>query len=333
MPYDYGQNYGGQGSRTTDWRTYQQLRQGDRTGRTGEDFARGLLGGPAGWYEVGSGNSIGGISSGIFSGTTLNDAMTEDVYNSMSPEEWQAFAHMSNQQQMEFIHNRAREVGAGRVQAQAGQRTANDAAAKEAQFQQWRKGQMDKLQAFADEMGMSVDELAKRGDLGLQNVTNQGNRVASAQAYGAGLSGGGISALNNQKAVADAQAQYQMQRNQLGLQARGQLLDQLGGLAHEREDMRRYEQGMDMNMQQAQAAAMQQRYQQGLAQSGGMLGLVGGVAGAYFGKSPEAAQAGYQLGSGLGQQQYANQNPYSPYRYRYPSGGGRSSGYGLGGGQ
>lgn len=209
--------------------------------------------------------------------------------------------------------------------------TPQDAAAKaqvdkEAAFQQWRQSTMQRLDAFSKEMGLPVEELIKRGDLGVMNAGNNAISSAGSAAYGAGLDSGGVSSMNTQRAVTDAQSKYQLARQGLGLQATQGLLGEMGNMAHETEDTRRYEQGLNMSLQQANEQARQMRFAQGQQQTSQIFGAVGGAAGAYFG-GPAGASAGYNLGSGLGGAAYGQ---YRPNNLTYPSG---SRGGGLGGGR
>lgn len=208
--------------------------------------------------------------------------------------------------------------GAGQAQQQA----EADAAQKEQAFQQWRQDTMTKLSTFANEMNMPVEQLIAKGDLGVQNAGATGRSQASAAAYGAGLGGGGISNVNTQRAVTDAQSKYQLQRAQIGLGATNSLLGNMSDMAHTAEDTRRYNQGLDMQMQQAQQQAGMFQFQQKQNQIGAITGAVGGVAGAYFG-GPAGAAAGYGLGSGLGS---AAAGTYQTKPYTMPSGLSRPSG-------
>lgn len=197
---------------------------------------------------------------------------------------------------------------------------------KEAEFQAWRMSTMQRLDAFSKEMGMPVEQLIARGDLGIKNAGNTGRNLAGTAAYGAGLGDGGISNLNTQRAVTDAQSKYQMQRQQMGLNATQGLLGEMGNMSHDREDTRRYEQGMNMSLQQAQEQARQMQFAQKQQQNSQLWGTIGGVAGGIYG-GPAGAAAGQALGSGLGGQMSGT---YKPTYMQYPSG--RPTSGGLGGG-
>lgn len=333
-PYGYYQyqNYGGQGSRTKNWADYQAQAgrggtnggvTGAQTGTTQQDMARAILGGPVGWYEAATGKSLLGDSD-PFDGTTLNAGMTEEIYNSMSPEEWQHFAKLGRAGQQEWIAQRTKELASYNKRKNYVDPAIAEQKAKEEAYQKWRNDVMTRLDDFSKKMGMSVDQLIASGDAGVQAAQNTGLRAGAAQ--GLGLSGG-LSTLNSQKAAADSMNAYQMQRQQMGLNATSALMGGLQQQYMNDEDRRRYEQGLNLQLQQAQGAAQQQLYNQKLQQSGGTLGLIGAGVGAYFGGAA-GAQAGYSLGSGLGQQQYMQNNPYRPYQYRYPSSTGGGSGLG-----
>lgn len=321
----------GEGSRTKSWSDYEKRRKYERFGNTGQDIGVGLLrnfiGGPLGQiesaYGLASGKPTAGINDaiglGFGDGTTFNDMMNEDVYNSLSPDEWTAFTKMPSHKQQEFISKRLLEISQRNPEIAAEDRAAAREAAKQKSQEDWRNETMTKLGAFADEMGMSVEQLMQRGDMGIKQVGATGANQAGQAAYAAGLGTGGVSALNTQRAYADAQQNYQLQRKQLGANA----LSNLGSMQQQQymndEDRRRYEQGMNMQMQQAEAQASQQAYQQQQQAAGGTLGMIGGAVGAYFGGAG-GATAGYQLGSSLGQSNYTQNNPYNAYKYSYPRG-------------
>jgi hypothetical protein len=189
---------------------------------------------------------------------------------------------------------------------------------------------MHKLSDFADKMNMSVDDLVKSGDTGM--MANRTQAANNAAMRGQGLSGG-VSNLNSERAVADASLKYQMGRQQMGLQATGALMGGLQQQYMNDEQKRQYEQGMNLQLQQAQAAANQQKYLQQQQQASGLMGMIGTGVGAYFGGAA-GAQAGGQLGQSFGSQQYGQNNPYQPYQYQYPNGSSQSGsgGGGLGGG-
>lgn len=326
----YDDNYGyGNGSRTKDWADYQRYVKDAWTNqwarRGGEQVARGLLGGPVGWYELASGKSLLG-GNDPFNGTTINRNMTEDVYNAMTPQEWQAFAKMSDDEQANFISSKSREVAKGKSQQDAADKAQ---AALDKQRSDREAAQADlikKVQAFADEMNMPIDQLMQKDGFAqaLRNTTYQ-NSMGNAMNTGAGA--GGLSQANADQTTKNALLGYQFQRQQAGQQALGNAFNMIGQQNATAEDIARYNQNMNLQMQALQAQRQAADYQQGLSRSGGTLGLVGAGLGAYFGGAA-GAQAGYQIGSGIGQQNYQTSNPYQAYRYTYPS---STRGGGLGG--
>lgn len=246
-----------------------------------------------------------------------NESLSKDkeVFMSMSEGDWQSFSKMTTAQQNRWVQQRHKDL--------VKQRQADEEEAlqkkKEADFQKWREDTMKRLDTFSQEMNMPVEELIRRGDLGVTNAGNTASAQARQAAYGAGMGPRGLSLANSQRAVTDAQAKYQLQRAQLGSQATQGLLGAMSGMSMEQSAQRQYEQNMNLQLQQAQAAALQQQYLQKQQQASGMMGIAGGVIGGYFGGAA-GAQAGYQVGSGLGSYQYGSQNPYQPYQYSYPRG-------------
>lgn len=256
-----------------------------------------------------------------------NGDMSREVFQSMSEEDWATFKKMSRDQQNAFIKERTTQIGAqGKVTEQ--QRLAQEQKNRELEYQQWRQKKMQDLDAFAQKMNMSVEELIASGDLGIKSARN--DAAAQAGRRGVGLSGG-ISDLNSQRAVADAGLKYQNNRHQMGLQATQGLMQGLQGEYMNMEDRRRYEQGLNLQLQSAQAAAQNQKYMQQQQQSAGLAGAVGTVFGGIWGGA-KGAEAGGQLGQAYGANYYGQQNPYQPYQYQYPSGGGGGLGGGGGGG-
>lgn len=327
MPYE--NPYSGGGSRTSSWDDYQYQRQHNRTGTTGQDIGvgllRGLVGGPVGWGELANGASRGKPTEGandllgmhFGNGTTLNDNMTEDVYNSMSEDEWNNFAHMSQAEQTDFIARRSAEVAktkAGIDKADAAQKKLDDE--KNARDQQ-QKDIISKVQKFADEMNMPVDELMQKDGFAqaLNKVTYQD---AMGKSLNTGAGEGGLSVANADQATKNALLGYQMQRQQMGQQAYNQAYGMINNMGLQAEDLARYNQGMDLQMQALRAQAYNQQYQQGLGKSGQVTGMLGGLVGAYFGGAAGGA-AGSQIGSGIGQQSYQSSNPYKVPQYTYPS--------------
>lgn len=265
-------------------------------------------------------------------------AQDRDVYSQMDAEQWEELSKLTSVGQRNWIKQRGWDLANGRGRPRgkfqshrnSGQPQQDDAAGQgqandEAAFQQWKMNKMRELDAFSKQMGMSVDQLIAAGDAGVMSAGNEGRSQAGAASFGAGLGQGGISTMNSQRAVADAQQRYQMGRQQLGLQANTELLNQMGQMGRESEDMRRYDNQMGLQMQQMQEAARQRNHAEGLGKQQSLFGLAGGVIGGVYG-GPQGAALGYNLGSGLGGMGY---KPYKAQTPTYPNS--RRTSYGLGG--
>lgn len=313
-----------------DWNAYSKEskattnEQGMNTKDWDERKMKLAFGGPIGWYEAATGkNVISSDATKMFGDTPAYAEMNdEDVFNSMDDGAWDEFNKLNQQERAQFVADRKKKIApdlAARAEADAQKK-------KEADFQSWRMQTLQRLDAFSKEMGMPVEELIKRGDLGVQQAGDTGRTQAGAAAYGAGLGGGGLSSMNTQRAVTDAQSRYQMQRQQMGLQATDSLMNQMGSLAHEGEDTRRYEQGLNMSLQQANEQANQYRAAQAQAKQSQLFGMIGGGVGAMYG-GPSGAAMGYSLGSGLGGYTAPQ---YQPRNLQYPTGS-TKPGSGFGG--
>lgn len=299
-------------------------------GNTKDDWQRwgkSFLGGPIGIYEGVTGKNV--LSDQLLNMVGDTPAYSEmydkRVFDSMGPNDWAMFNKMNAGERLDFVTRRLAKIAGTYGKADAAKASADKNAQDEAAFQQWKMQKMRDLDAFSKKMGMSVEELLQSGDAGIQAATNEGRSSASAAAFGAGLTGGGISGMNTQRAVADAQTRYQMGRQQMGLQANTELLNQMGQMGREAEDMRRYDQGMNIQMQNTQEAARQRNYAEGLGRQQSMFGLAGGVIGGIYG-GPQGAALGYNLGSGVGGMTYA------PYSAKAPTYAPQRTSYGLGGG-
>lgn len=342
--YESQYNNGGRGSRTTSWEEYNRYLQagGVNGGNTGQDvgnfFLRTGLGGPVGTGEYAYGASQGKPSMGgndllgihFGNGTTINKNMTEGVYNSMTPEEWENFAHMNEQEQNNFIAYRMKDVA--KDQAKKAKFDAAELEKKKAAdeydkvYNERIKRQNDimaRVQAFADEMNMPIDQLMQKDEFAKALNANVYQQASSAGNYG-GV-GGGLSQQNADLQTKRALLGYQMERQARGQQALNQVYgmqqQQIGtteGIRQFNAGLDQYNQNLDLQMQALRAQSQQQAYQQGLQRSGQTLGMIGGVIGGIYGGAG-GASAGYNIGSGLGQSQYQNNNPYKPYQYNYPS--------------
>ena len=236
------------------------------------------------------------------------------VYTPLDPEKALASMEWLSEGEKAIRRNMWKEL---RGRANVRDTAAKESAGAEEEYQTWRKGIMVRLDAFAKEMSMPIQELIARGDLGVINAGNAGLAASSSAAYGAGLGDGGVSTMNTQRAVTDAQSGYQLQRAGLGLQGYNSLLNTLGEAGREREDKRQYEQKLDLELQQADEAMRQRRHAEGSGTLSTGLGIVGGAAGALLTRTPQGAMAGYGLGSGLGGLVYGQ---YKPRPMKYPSG-------------
>lgn len=176
-----------------------------------------------------------------------------------------------------------------------------------------------KMTAFADEMNMPVDQLLQKDEFAkrLRGITF-GESMTQSSNRGFGVEGG-LSAANADQATKNALFNYQGQRQQAGQAAYGNVYNFLNQQGLQSEDARRYEQGLDLQMQGARQSAYDQRYQQGMGQQSNLFGIAGGVLGGIYG-GPAGAAAGQRIGSGIGESMYQNKNPYKPYNYSYPSG-------------
>lgn len=293
---------------------------GTLSGGNGIDAFHVLFGGPGKW--LGLDPMVGNMGVHLAHTELSQDPEGEAIFNSMSDDELLAFEKMNGAERRSFINNRKEELGkSNALTAQQQEKQA-----REKQYQEWRQGAMTRLDDFSKKMGMSVDELIASGDAGMASNRNQA--ASQAGQRGVGLSGG-VSNMNSQRAVADAALKYQSGRQQLGLQATQGLMQGLNQEYLNEEDRRRYEQGIDLQLQQARNAAYMQKYKDAQQQRAGLLGMVGTAIGGIFGGA-QGAQAGGALGQGVGNMSYSQDNRFMAPGYYYPSGGG--AGYGLGGG-
>lgn len=312
MPYDpYQDPYGGQGSLTSGYSDYKKQ----------QPYSYGFQ-----WL---SDDPFSQLMRDAGGGTGFHPDMDEDTYNSMSPEEWAQFRKMNDSQQTAFIVQRKRDIASGKVEVAANKDLESKRAAREGQ----QEALIKKVQAFADEMGMPIAKLMQRDDFAkaLNNVTYQ-NSMGNAMNTGAG--GGGLSQANADQATKNALLGYQFQRQQAGQNALSGAFNMIGNQMQDAEGLRRYNQGMNLQMQEANAMRQAQQYQQGLGRQQSTFGLIGGIAGGALGAyagGPTGAAAGFQAGQGLGSALGgATYGSYQPYKYRYPSGSGGGKG-GLGG--
>lgn len=208
-----------------------------------------------------------------------------------------------------------------------------DPGATDRTYQQWADQVMVRLDDFSKQMGKPLDQLLKEGDLGARSATDMGANQAATQAYGRGLGGGGISALNTQRAALSAGLGYQQNRQAMGLQATQGLMGAL-----QNKSLNDQQINLQLQNAQANAEAYSAAQHQAMMQAAGSVlgGVAGGVASYAGGGSFSGGyQTGSQIGGGLGGI-YGAQG-YQPYQYRPPtsspttssgSGGGGSNHYG-----
>lgn len=290
------------------------------------DYIRGIFGGPVGWAELASGH---GILGDTFGEHKADVGLSEEDFNLMTDDEMQQYERMNQNERAAFLDQiraeRAGDKAAQDKQAAEEKKLKDEQDARDVQ----QKSILDKVQKFADEMNMPVSELMQRDDFAKAlNAHTYQNAMADGMGTGAGM--GGLSVANADQATKNALLGYQMQRQQMGQQAYDRAYGMIDSQNQRAEDLYRYNQGMNMQMDALRGQAQYNSYQQKLGQSGQTLGLIGGVVGAYFGGAA-GGQAGYQIGSGIGQQNYQQSNPYRPYKYSYPSGSRPSGGLGGGG--
>jgi hypothetical protein len=174
---------------------------------------------------------------------------------------------------------------------------------------------LKQIQDFANEMNMPIDKLM-RVDSFAQALNNQtfSNAMASGMSTGAGA--GGLSTLNATDSAQRALLGLYDSRRQAGQNALTNAYGLLNQQGLQLEDIRRYEQGLDLNLQSAAAAAQQHA----AAQKAAMFQAVGSMAGGVIGYGIGGAQ-GASLGSGLGGGLGAlgGSYGYKPYQFTYPS--------------
>lgn len=296
-----------------------------RANKEGEAWANILLGGPVGWYKGITGKSILGPGMEPFEGTTLSGYMTEDVFNSMTDDEWASFAHMNDEAQRSFIASKRKQMEKENAQLTEQQRKEKELADKAAAREAQQDDLIKKVQAFAAEMNMPMEQLMQKDGVAqaLHKASYQG---AFNQGGGAGV--GGLSAVNAARTTENALLGYQGQRQAMGQQALGNAFGMLSNQMNQAEDIARYNHSLNLQMQEAEAMRRMQEYQQGLGAAQGKAGMIGGVIGGIWG-GPTGAAMGQTIGSNMGGQRYQSSNPFKSYQYSYPSST-RPSGGGLG---
>lgn len=246
---------------TNSWQDYQNQMNG--TGNTARDVGQAFLAPGISWIADATGNSqtVNNATdfAGLWKNSVENKDMTQEVYNSMTPAEWDAFQKMDGGGQSSFIQSRKQQISS--------QQPALDAQNK-------MKAQ---LQAFADEMNMPVDQLLKNDAFAQAlNKSTYGNAMSNAA--GRGLGPGGISTANADLTSKQALLGYQMQRQQQGLGALSQINDinnsqqgfQLTNTALNNQSANNYLAGQAANQQKMESGLM--------AMFGGGAGALGGMA-------------------------------------------------------
>jgi hypothetical protein len=253
-------------------------------------------------------------------------AQNKDVFQSMNDEDWAEFSKMGSKDQSNWVAKRKAELPKRKAQSDA-EKAQKDEAEK-------RKGAendiISKLRAFADEMNMPIEQLLQKDEFAKALQAHTTN-TALTGAAGRGLGPGGISTQNADYTSKKALLGYQMQRQQMGQQAENQAFGMINNQGLRAEDLRRYNQGLDLQQQQADAARKYQMYLQGVGQAGQTMGMVGGVIGGIYGGAA-GATAGQKVGSSFGEYQYQQNNGYNPYSYKAPSGVYSQGGNNTGGG-
>lgn len=318
-------SYGGGGY--TDANGNWQSNPQDNGSDTGRRVMAGILGGPIGWYEAATGKKVLTNEAMKLFGIkpTYAEMNDEDVFNSMSPGDWDEFNKMNDEERRDFVKSRKAKIGPELEAKREADRKRIEAEAKQKDFDDQRTKIIAKVQAFADEMGMPIEQLMQKDEFAKAlNKNTYSQAMGAAANRGLGL--GGLSMTNADQATKNALIGYQMQRQQAGQNALGNAYGMLSQMGGESENARRYEQGLNLQLQQASEAAQQRAHAEGLGQRQSLFGLAGGALGAYFG-GPTGATMGYNLGSSIGGSTY---NTYQPKGYTYPNVAGRGSG-GAGG--
>jgi len=191
-------------------------------------------------------------------------------------------------------------------------KAAQDAEAKNrAKVDSYFQGQLDRMDGYRN--NPSSDPYYQQMTTA---ASNRAGNYAALHGIRGGLSQNGMNQAYNQ-----AGAGVALQRDQLYSQintARGQNQVQQGGL---QLNENQFDYGRLMDKYSAESA-------KAAGQQGAIFGALGTAAGAYFGKTPEAAAAGGRAGTSYGQAQGGLSTPYPSY-YRNSGGGGGSGLQGL----
>lgn len=308
-----------------DYAHYAATAQNQKNYGRAADSVNFFLGGPVGWGKAATG--WGGLG-GNFGEHRADAGLSEEDFNLMTDEEHDAYENLNQNQRAIFLEKMRKKRQTEGAEGKKRKAAEDELAKKKADREAAQALLLKKIQAFADEMNMPVDQLLQRDDYAKMLQANT-QTAAMTGAMGRGIGPGGISTANADYASKRALLGYQQQRQDRGQQAMAGAYGMLANEGIQAEGIRRYEQGLDLQMQQAQAAQQYQKYMQGMNKEAGMWGLAGGALGAFVG-GPTGAAAGQQLGSSVGGMQYQNNNPFKGYEFKYPSGSGTSGG-GYGG--
>lgn len=309
------------------WKDYKHYRDtaiAQKNNGRASSVINAFIGGPAGWYKEAAGE--GGIG-GNYGEHHADFGLSEADYEAMTDEEHDAYEKMNQNQRASFLE-KMRTARKTEADAAAAQKAEEDKLAKQrADREAAQDDLVKKLSLFADEMNMSVDQLMQRDDVA--KALNEQTFQHAARA-GGGAGPGGLSAYNTRLATEQALIGYRTQRQGMAQQAWNQAHGMLGNQMNQAEDIARYNQGLNLQLQEAEAARQQAAYAQRLGAQQGLGGMIGGIAGAYFG-GPTGAAMGQQVGSQLAGQRYQQNNPYKAYQFKYPSSSRPKGGGGLGG--
>lgn len=297
---------------------YQRYLKDYNNSQQGGQWARNILGGPIGWImnATGKRNAFENtIHEGLYGGIAFEEMNDRDVYESMQPGDWDAFNKMSNEERRAFMVKRKAEVGKQKSVESEQQAAADKEKENAAQRDKFRNDQIARLDAFAKEMGMPVEQLMQT-DAYAKALRDQTYAQSAQGAANSGLGYGGMSAMNADQTTKNALLGYQMQRQQAGAQATQQAFNMMSQVENDAEGRRRYEQDMNMQLQAAQQQAQMRNYAEQQGKKQGLYSMAGGIIGGMYG-GPTGAAFGSQLGSGLAG---STSQPYQATGYKYPTG-------------
>lgn len=315
-----------------DYEHYRQTAVNQKRGGMYSPWINILAGGPVGWAKQASGE--GGLG-GTFGERRADIGLTEEDFYLMSDDEHNQYENMNQNQRANFLARIREERAAEGAENAKRMKAEKDLEDKRIAREGAQDDLIAKVRAFADQMNMPIDQLMAKDEFA-QALNKQTYQNTMGQALNTGAGMGGLSQVNADQATKNALLGYQMQRQQMGQQAMGQAYGMVNNQMLQAEDIARYNQGMNLQMQEAEAMRRQQEYMQGLGQAQGKAGMIGGIMGGIWG-GPTGAAMGQQIGSSMGGQRYQSNNPYKSYKFAYPSstrpsgGSGGLGGVGYGG--